>query len=175
MTFLTPELILEVDLIGFGLMVALYAVIMERMEDIRQDRLLKSKQREGLEDRETEIIYKLQTDKRNKELKIELLGIDTYINKIVYGLAYHYSDGYFVSSILFVGSVLFVFFSSLNIFLIYGLNSVFLMMAQAFLWGGVSNLCILWFLTLNDMNRILKDKIRAIEDYKVENTKKNLK
>ncbi|MBS3081009.1 hypothetical protein J4221_06035 [Candidatus Pacearchaeota archaeon] len=157
--FLGEESIINISLIGLGLLVALYTIFSDRINDFRENR---NSRFIDLSKEEIKKIRELKTNE-DKQTKEELIDLWQEKKKIESGLSYHQDLGYFISGILFIISILIVFvvsyFNKFENILIY---------SQFLLLAGLINFFYIWIRTMLDMRTLFKWKMEIVEGNKEE-------
>ena len=157
--FLGEESIINIYVIGLGLLVALYTIFSDRINDFRENR---NSRFIDLSKEEIKKIRELKTNE-DKQTKEELIDLWQEKKKIESGLSYHQDLGYFISGILFIISILIVFvvsyFNKFENILIY---------SQFLLLAGLINFFYIWIRTMLDMRTLFKWKMEIVEGNKEE-------
>lgn len=171
MVEIISEKIVEISLIGLGLVIALYAIIMDTLEDLVKKRI--SHLRKLRKERD-EVFEKLKEDKENEELnkRNEELReeIKTY-NKP----PFHYDFGYIIAGIFFTLTLIFPFYSTffeyedLNVF------KFFVDYAPHLLFIGIIVFVIVWFKTMIDLRNLTLGKFDELQEKDEEKEEKEEK
>lgn len=173
-TWISIESIIEISLVGLGLLLALYTIISNRLDDLQSYR---TSQYIKLKKKEEYTFKKLNNNKRDCDLRDELNEVSYRIDNITSGLSYHYNMGYIVSGSLFMASIILSLVSTSSILLPY-LPEYYLRIIQDYavlsLFGGIVNFFYIWFKTMLDMRTLFVEKMEvAIESEKEEKIDKN--
>lgn len=153
---------LELSLIGLGLILALYTIISDRINDLQEKKI---KEHLVLKNKEDNAISKLLTNKSDTEAKKELKSVWKKVEKITSGTEYHYNWGYFVSGIFFTVNLLSAFF--IDFFSKYltekTITAIFIYSEIAVL-VGLLNFLYIWVRTMLDMRALFRYKMEVIEE-----------
>lgn len=171
-----PEM-MNISFIGLGLILALYTVISDRLNQLQGKR---RSRHSSLKNKEDKAILKLVENKHDKDSKEELKTVWKKIEKIESGVGYHYNWGYFTSGIAFVVTLIGSFtISMLAPFLSERTIDMFFFYSKVILIVGMLNFFYVWFRIMFDMRALFRDKMEIIEgveeEQKKEETKKEKK
>ena len=101
------ESIIQISLVGLGLVIGLYAIVNQSIEELIERRFKKLK---GLRDKRDAVFDRLRNDKENEGLILEYNQLQEQI-KILSKLPYHYDYGYMLSGIAFIITLIFPYIS----------------------------------------------------------------
>ena len=139
------DFFIEISLIGLGLLLALYTLVIGKIEDFREENHNKKNTVSQIR-----ILIEKESDTSvKKELNILVDNLD----KTQKGSGYEYDWGYFVSGIFFVLSLLIGFLTYL------WSNITLLKLGMICALLGILNFCFVWFKTMIAFRRILKGKL----------------
>ena len=139
------DFLIEVSLINLGLILALYTLVIEKIEDLRDYNNSKKNK--------VSQIRKLAKIETNNSLKKELIELANNIDKTLKGYGYEYDYGYFVSAILYIISML------IGFIILFWNNYILVYLGFVCLLLGIINFSYVWFKTMIAFRRILKGKL----------------
>lgn len=145
---------IEVSLIGLGLLLALYTLVIEKLEDLRKLRRDKDLGRIDVMNN----LKGLAEKQKDKETRDELEILAANINKILRAVGYEFDWGYFVSGCLFalslLGGIILFFYDSKALSIVLILSLI----------GAICNFLWIWFKTMISFRKILKGKFDILNN-----------
>lgn len=154
------SVIFQVSLVALGLVIALYAIIIQSLSEIAEKRLKEFKKAKTKTDAHFE---KLSQDKDNQTLIAEYNELVRQ-KKMLSNPPYHYDWGYVVSGILFSISLVTTYVAhfwgvdSLGNFDFFVINAPFILLC------GILNFIYVWIRTMIDLRNLTFVKFDCIEE-----------
>ncbi len=170
---LSPQDIIQTSLVGLGLIIALYAILTDKIKELQKTK--NSKRSRWIENRKN-MLGKMVNDIDNIDLDEEFEELKSKEENIILGKRYSYRWGYFISGVLFIGSIIFAFLAlyDANIF-IDSVNNMLFIISTLFFIVGLGHFSILWIITMFDMRSILIGDIELIQETEKELDKEIIK
>lgn len=152
--------IIEISLIGLGLLIGLYAIIMDRLED-----LLKTKIKEinSLKNKRDAIFDKLNKNREDNKLREEYIGLEREIEQLSKS-PYHYNFGYIISGIFFIITLIFPYYSLYIGYDKLNYSKIFVDKAPFFIFCGLINFIYIWVKTMIDFRNLTLKRFDEIQE-----------
>jgi hypothetical protein len=149
--------------VALSIIIALYAIVMDKVEDLIERRVNELKR---LRPKRDQTLERLNKDKENEEIAEKYNSIIKQINDLI-SVPYQYNWGYMFSGILFA---LVLIFSFIEVYIM-RLESTswepFVIYAPYFLLIGLINFVYVWFRTMIDLRNLTLTKFDEIESEEI--------
>ena len=158
-TFLNLEAIITTSLVGLGLLVALYALIFQQIDQIVDKRIKKLK---TIITQRDEAYKKIDEDRDNESYQENYNQLRADVKRFR-DIQYHYGWGYIISGILFSTSLFFPFVDTYYPTFIGTNFEFFVNNAHLIMFVGLMNFVVIFFATIWDLKTFITQKIDEIE------------